>query len=360
MNRLWVWISAIIVGVILFVAIFPFGYRIVTGKPFGAPAQPEDIPFDQGTPERFREQAERRIWDNLARMIAIGAVIGLIAGVLLARWIVLPLRQLEDGARAISRRDLDYRVPVKGSVEMRSVAMSFNQMSEDIQRQEILRRNMLADVTHELRHPVHILQGNLQAVMDGVYPLNLEEIERLLDQTQNLTTLVDDLYELALAEAHELPLHKLETDLVKLIQNVTELFQSLADDKTIKLVVEVPEESMYAQLDPDRIRQALGNLLGNAFRYTPSGGEIEVTLFQKLDQYLIRVRDTGTGMAHEELSKVFDRFYRGDTSRKRDLPGTGLGLPIAQAVVLAHGGHISVDSDGVGYGSTFTIHLPIL
>lgn len=358
MNRLWLWISVVIGCVVLFVALLPFVSRTIT-KRAGLPPRPEErIPFQERDPE-FRAMIEERAWSGLYRTLAVGAVFVLVAGVLLARWLVAPLRQLECGARAIANRQWETRVPVQGSAEMRSVALSFNQMAAELERQETLRRNMLADVTHELRHPVHILQGNLRAVLDGVYALDMGEIDRLLEQTQNLTALVDDLHELALAEARELPLHRQDTDLVVVVANITEIFQPLAGDKTITLKTDLPSMSVCTQVDPSRIRQALQNLLSNALRYTPEGGEINVTLAHSDSFALISVGDTGIGIAPENLSRVFDRFYRQDSSRNRGLPGTGLGLAIAQAIVQAHGGQIDVQSPGIDQGSTFTIRLPI-
>jgi signal transduction histidine kinase len=242
---------------------------------------------------------------------------------------------------------------------MRSVAISFNQMAGELERQENLRRDMLADITHELRHPIHILQGNLQAMLDGVYDLNMEEIDRLLAQTQSLTALVDDLHELALAEARELPLLFQEIDLVPLVAESVDLFQTIASEKDVTIRIEIPDSPIFIQVDPDRIRQALGNLLGNALRYSPDGSEIHVATTLWDDFVFIQIQDSGIGISPEDLPRVFDRFYRGDTSRNRDLPGTGLGLPIAQALIHAHNGRITVESEGEGQGSCFTIILPL-
>jgi signal transduction histidine kinase len=242
---------------------------------------------------------------------------------------------------------------------MRSVALAFNQMAAELEHEETLRRNLLADVTHELRHPVHILRGNLQAILDDVYPLSMEEIDRLLEQTQNLTSLVDDLHELALAEAHELSLQKQDSDLNALVANSVEIFQPLAIHKEVKLTVELPDETIQCTIDIARIRQALQNLLANALRYTREGGEVKVMLGRQEDHASIQVSDTGAGIRTRDLERVFDRFYRVDSSRNRDLPGTGLGLAIAQAIVQAHDGKITVESPGVDQGSTFTMFLPI-
>jgi len=362
MNRplaLWVWISVVILGVVLIITLFPFVLRnpaFHTILP--SPKPVERFPFEEQNPE-FRDRIEKRIWSDLSRNLAVGAIVGLIAGVLLTRWLVAPLQQLEKGARAVAKRQLDYRVPVRGSKEMRSVASSFNQMATELEHQEILRRNMLADVTHELRHPTHILQGSLRAILDGVYPLSIQEIGRMLEQTQNLAALLNDLHELALAEAHELPLYKQETDLVALVANFVETIHPLATQMAITLKTEFPSMAINNNVDASRIRQVLHNLLSNALRYTTEAGEINIVLTRTDISDLISIRDTGAGIAPENLSRVFDRFYREDSSRDRNLPGTGLGLAIAQAIVQAHGGWIEVESAGVNQGSTFTVKLPI-
>jgi signal transduction histidine kinase len=358
MNRLWIWISALIVGVILIVALVPVAYRTVS-QIFGLSPRPsERLPLDQNDPGHFREVIERRVWTNLFRTMAVGAVFGLIAGVLLTRNLVAPLRQLEQGANALSRHQFDYRVPVKGSIEMRSVALAFNQMAVELENQETLRRKLLADVTHELRHPIHILQGSLQAILDNVYKLDMDEINRLLEQTQNLAILVDELHELALAEARDLSLEKEEVDLRNLVSTATEAYQSLVIAKSLELKVMLPDQPVFIQVDEARIRQVLQNLLSNAIRYTPANGIITIVLSTTLEIAKIRVEDTGSGIKPENLPRVFDRFYQEDSSRNRQHKGTGLGLAIAQAIVQAHGGEISVSSPGINQGSRFTITLP--
>ena len=371
MNRLWVWISVVIVGVILTVFSFPIIFHELDRRMGLSSPPPERISYDERNPDAFRESIEKRAWTGLTRTLALGAIFGLLAGVLLTRWLVAPLRQLEQGARAIAKREWAYRIPLRGSAEMRSVGLSFNQMAANLERQETLRRNMLADVTHELRHPVHILQGNLQAILDGIYPLTMDEIVSLLEQTQGLAYLVNDLHELAQAEAHQLTLSKRETALDRLVQTTVETFQPLFDEKNIAFSLVSPASPVILDLDADRIRQALQNLLGNALIYTPEGGHVKVVLAQNdaasdstdspsLDGYVtIRVQDSGIGIQPEDLSHVFDRFYRADDTRNRQTPGTGLGLAIAQAIVQAHGGCIQVYSGGINQGSTFVIELPL-
>ncbi len=361
MNRLWVWVSLAIGLAVMLVAVSPIIFRIVYPPPaMGQHALNPPPIMDSEQLETFQRQVESRTLSQLGRSLAIAAVVALIAGALLARWLVAPLRKLEEGAQAVARGQLDVQLPVEGSREMRSVSASFNQMTSQLQHQETLRRSLLADVTHELRHPVHILQGGLRAILDGVYPLSMEEIDRLLEQTQQLSHMVDDLHELALAEAQELSMHFQRTDLVKLVQQTTEAFQALTADQGVELRADTPHEPLYMQVDADRLRQALQNLVGNALRYTPSGGSIQISLSMiKPGQIGIAVSDTGIGIDPEHLAHIFDRFYRPDTSRNRQLPGAGLGLSIAQAIVQAHGGQIKAESAGSSQGSTFTIKLPV-
>ena len=359
MNRLWVWISLVIVGVVLIVAVFPFAYREISHRSGFQPPPPERLE-PGASPEDFRASIERRFLIGMSRTILVGALFALAAGILLTRWLVKPIRQLEEGAEAISKGQLDYRVPIKGSAEMQSMASSFNHMAEELERQQQLRRDMLADVTHELRHPVHVLLGGQQAILDGVYPLSMEEIDRLLEQTRSLTSLVDDLHELALAESNELSLHKQETNLVDLVYYTTEAFQPLAASREVTLNSDLPEEPFSAYVDASRIRQVLQNLLVNALGYTREGGEVNVSLERSGVGYaLISVRDNGRGIGPEDLDRVFDRFYKSNDSRSRNEPGAGLGLAICKALVENHGGNINVESPGVDSGSTFKFTLPL-
>jgi signal transduction histidine kinase len=267
---------------------------------------------------------------------------------------------LEDGAGAIARQDLSHRVPVHGSQEMVAVATSFNKMAAQLEQEETLRRNLLADVTHELRHPVHILQGNLQAILDDVYPLNKDEVARLVDQTQHLSVLVNDLHVLAQAEARQLPLFKQETDIATLVKQTASSFGSLTSARNIELRVELlgtMPESIY--IDRARMRQAIHNLLDNALRHTADGGTITVIVEQTHRKIQIRITDTGEGIPSDQLPHVFERFYRIDKARSRDGNSTGLGLAIVKAIVEAHDSVITATSPGDGMGSTFSISMPL-
>ena len=278
---------------------------------------------------------------------------------LVSRWLSAPLTHLVDGTQAIARRDLSFRVAEQGSAEMREVSDSFNKMAAALEDAETLRGNILNDIAHELRTPLTVLEGNLQAILDDVYPLEKAEIARLYDQTRHLNRLVDDLRQLAQAEARQLPLQRSPSDLVVLLEEVAELFSPLAGEKSISLDTSLLPSSVFAAVDRMRLAQTLQNLLTNALQHTPAGGDITLSLQATDETVTITVADNGDGIASEDISYVFDRFYRVDRNRTRDTGGVGLGLAIAQAFVEAHDGKIEVASAGVGQGSTFTIRLPL-
>ena len=321
-------------------------------QPFGrlfAFLAPDDI--SPGFAERASE--------FLLQVLLLGGVLAIVFGMLVSRWLSAPLTHLVDGTQAIARRDLSFRVAEQGSAEMREVSNSFNQMAAALGDAETLRRSMLNDIAHELRTPLTILEGNLQAILDDVYPLEKAEIARLYDQTRHLNRLVDDLRLLAQAEARQLPLQRSPSDLVVLLEEVAELFSPLAGEENISLDTSLPTPTVLAAVDRMRFDQTLQNLLTNALQHTPAGGVITLSLRAEEETATITVADNGDGIASADISHVFDRFYRVDKNRTRDTGGVGLGLAIAQALVEAHDGKIDVSSAGVGQGSTFTIRLPL-
>ena len=360
MNRFWVRLSVVIGLVVILVILFPILVREWGGMPTPPPqAAP---PYHNLPPESvqgLQNYFEGFFWKRTLVTLLAGAVAGVLAGVLSSRWLTAPLSRLQKAVQAISRRQLSTRVPEKGSLEVQSLARAFNQMASELEAAEVLRRNLLADVSHELRHPAHLLQGNLQAIQDGVYPLDMQEIERLSTQARHLTTLINDLYLLAQAEAQQLPLNRQSTDLGTLISSALEPFRIPALSRQVSLSFQTPASPVTAEVDIMRIRQVIHNLLDNALRHTLPGGEVRLALLAEAGQVHIRIADTGEGIPANQIEHVFDRFYRGDASRSRaDTNGSGLGLSIAQAFVNAHGGTIEVQSEP-GEGSTFTITLPM-
>ncbi len=298
---------------------------------------------------------------------AVGSILlltfPLLAGALAVRAfrrIATPLADVMAAADAVAEGDLSVRLPDHGRGEFAQLAQSFNRMAEELQRADQQRRNLTADVAHELRTPLQIIQGNLEGILDGVYEPTEEHINTTLDETRLLTRLVEDLRTLSLAEAGQLPLVWEQVDVAEFLSDVGTSFGGQAEAAGIDLRVEVEADpsDMTITADVGRLDQVLGNLLANALRYTPRGGLITLRAEPLADGVRLTVRDTGEGIPSEDLPYVFDRFWRGDRARSHaGGAGSGLGLAIARQLVQAHGGRISVESQ-VGQGTTFTIDLP--
>jgi len=273
--------------------------------------------------------------------------------------IATPLADVMEAADRVAAGDLSARVSREGPGDFGRLARSFNRMTEELQRTDLQRRNLTADVAHELRTPLQIIQGNLEGILDDVYEPTDEHIRTTLDETRLLARLVEDLQTLSLAEAGELPLMREPVDVSELLADVGTSFSGQAEAAGIELRVEVGNALPTVTGDVARLEQVLGNLLANALRHTPEGGHITVRGDSADGGIRITVRDTGEGIPAEDLPHVFDRFWRGDRSRSRaGGAGSGLGLAIARHLVHAHGGWIDVESE-VSLGTTFTIDLPI-
>jgi len=286
------------------------------------------------------------------------AAIALVLGFLLFRQITAPLNALASASDKIAAGDLTARSPVSGDDEIARVGRSFNAMADQLARSETARQNMLADIAHELRNPIGVIQSHLEAMMDGVFPMDVEQVTSLHDETLLLARLVGDLRELALADAGQLTLNRAPTALRGLIERVVNAFQAQANEREIKLTASVPEYIPPLNIDAQRIEQVLRNLLSNALRYTPANGVVMVTATQEKKLARVQVHDTGAGITPDALPHVFERFWRGDKARSRTQGSTGLGLAIAKQLVEAHGGEIGVESEP-GKGTTFWFTLPI-
>lgn len=283
---------------------------------------------------------------NLLIPLPIGTLFGILASIWLSRKLVRPLTNLAAASRALGKNDFSQRVALQGTDEINVLAASFNEMAAQLEHTETVRQHMLADISHELRTPLAGLEGTLRATLDGVFELDKQHISNLYGQTRHLSRLVDDLHLLARAEARRLTLDKTPTDLATLLHELLDVFRLLADDAEITLREEITPTAPVA-VDAGRIRQVVSNLLNNALRHTPAGGTITLALKQNDGSAEIRVTDTGEGISAEHLPHLFDRFYRADGSRSRDTGGTGLGLAITKALVEAHGGVISAESNGL-------------
>jgi len=273
------------------------------------------------------------------------------------RGIAQPLGAVMEAADALAEGDLSARVPEGRPGEFGGLARSFNRMASELQRAEQVRRNLTADVAHELRTPLHIIQGNLEGVLDGVYEPGPAHIADTLEETQLLARLVDDLQLLSHAEAGELSLRRERVSVPDLLADVATSFGGQADAAGVTLQLALQDEARDLALtaDPDRLDQVLSNLVANAVRHTPRGGAITLSASARDGAVQISVADTGSGIPADDLPYIFDRFWRGDKARAG--AGSGLGLAIARQLVLAHDGYIEVTS-ALGKGTTFTVTLP--
>ena len=283
--------------------------------------------------------------------------IALLLAFFLARQITAPVRRLTQAANNMSTGDLHQRVSVSNQDELGELASAFNRMAERLELTEQQRRLLVADIAHELRNPLTVMQGKLEGLMDGVLPLSQEQVGTVYDQTLMLSRLVDDLRLLSLAQAGQLPLDKDEVDMGSLVIRIVDDFRPLAQDRGVKLDTQVDGHALRATVDTQRMGQVLSNLLSNAVRHTDKDTAVSVGVASVNGSVQVVVSDSGPGIGPEDLPHVFERFYRVDRSRSREGGGSGLGLAIAKEVVEAHGGSIWADSTQ-GEGAVFTFRVP--
>lgn len=291
---------------------------------------------------------------------AIAAVAALALAAIFVRQITRPLVDLTHASRRIARGDLRVRLPVKSADEVGELTATFNQMAASLEKQESLRRNLMADIAHELRTPLTGIQGAIEAMQDGVFPADAENLAGLHAEVLLLNRLVDDLRTLANAEAGQLILERTQIDLAELCRRQVNAMQRRADERGIALTINCPAQTQLIEADGQRLNQVLLNLLDNALRHTPASGSVVVSLHADDDHVYVTVADNGAGIPAADLPHVFDRFYRGDRSRTRSTGGSGLGLAIARQIVEAHGGCMWVDSPppGAAHGAEFGFMLP--
>jgi signal transduction histidine kinase len=286
-----------------------------------------------------------------------GVLAAVLLGVFVARRVTAPLRALSEAAGRVGRGDLSPRVPVPDDEDLGELARAFNAMTADLSRLDESRRHLAADIAHELGTPLAVLQANLEAMLDGVVETTPERLAALHTQVRLLSRLVDDLRDLSLAQAGRLVLDRRPADLAAMVQDALAALLPYAGERKVALRTEVAAGLPRARLDRDRMLQVIHNLLDNAIRHTPAGGEVTVGLAPEADGLRLWVRDDGPGIPPEEAERVFDRFYRLDASRTRASGGTGLGLAIVRSLVEAHGGRVWVESRPTA-GSTFVVSLP--
>ena len=276
---------------------------------------------------------------------------------LLSRNVITPLADVIAASRAVAAGKLETRVAVRGPQDLQIMTDSFNQMAASLERNELTRRNTLADIAHELRTPITAIRGWLEGMLDGVYPADEKHISLALRASYLLGRLVDDLRLLTLAESGQLSFDIRETNLASVVEQVREMFAAEAAEKSISLMLEPATGDFWILADHQRTEQVVGNLIGNALRYIPEGGEIRLSLAQEGDRVSLLIQDNGPGIPDEDLPHIFDRFWRKDKSRARSSGGSGLGLTIAEQLIESQGGKIWAENRPEG-GLKMVISLP--
>ena len=338
----------------------------------GRPLAPRALPPPGGqssigtlyiNPELPAAERASLLYQPIGRFFLWGGLLAVVIAILLtfvlSRRILSPIHALTVTAGQLGRGNFSERVKSPDKGEVGTLAQAFNKMADDLERAERLRRNLVADVAHELRTPLSNIQGYLEAIRDGVVTADAAAIQSLYEEATLLSRLTEDLQDLTLAEAGELRLVRQAKDITKIINQTVTAMQAHAATKGISLVVNITAELPLCDIDSHRISQVLYNLVDNAVAHTPQGGTITVAARQQDKWVEVSVTDTGEGIPAEELANLFERFYRVDKSRTRKTGGHGLGLTIARRLVESHGGKIEAQSE-VGKGSRFTFTIPVL
>ncbi|MBN1439058.1 MAG: HAMP domain-containing protein [Anaerolineales bacterium] len=341
----------------------------LTGEPFEMPPEAVSVPIRQGermfgqlvsmsgsarNPEEPLLSAVNRVLWGTA---ATAGIAGLAIALVLSRSLTSPLRQLTAAVRRFARGERGLSLPAPSGDEVGDLTRSFQGMMSEIERQEILRKEMTADIAHELRTPLSVIRANLDALSDGVYPLTTENLTPIRESAELLDRLVEELRTLELADAGRLELEKSEVDPARLMRRVAARFTPRAEARAQKLEILPAEELPPLAADLQRLEQILGNLLDNALRHTPGGGTIRLGGVTNGTAVSIFVEDTGPGIPPDALARVFERFYRLDSGRARDEGGSGLGLAIARKLAEAHGGTLTAENRVEG-GARFVLKIP--
>lgn len=318
---------------------------------------PMRVPFEGQPPEvEFIESTNR----TLLYGALMAAIIVLLLGIFLSRTLTRPIRELTQATHAVSEGDLSQQVPIRSNDELGELAKAFNKMSTELSRSVNIRKQMTADIAHELRTPLSLILGHAEAVHDGVLPPSRENFEIIREEAARLEHLVNDLRILSLADAGELAISLQTVESERLLREVASLYQYQTQRKNIALDLDIASPLSDIEVDPGRMTQVLTNILDNALRHTPEGGRIVLSAKEANDQVELAIQDSGPGLKAEDIDRIFDRFYRTDSSRQRDgaFPGgSGLGLAIARSIVQAHGGQLLAESEA-GKGLKVIVRLP--
>ncbi len=296
--------------------------------------------------------------EALSWAIITGLAAAVAVSVFVSRRVVNPIRQMMQASRHIAAGHYRERVSVTGDDELGQLARSFNRMAATLEQTETMRRDLIANVAHELRTPLSSIKGYMEGLIDGVLPAEPDTYQLVYREADRLQRLVNDLQELSRVEAGAFQLERRSVSLAALAGQTADRLRPQFEEKAVNLHLNVPDNLPPVAADEDRLSQVLVNLVGNALQYTPAGGSVTISAAADNRRVELSVSDTGLGIAPEHLPYLFTRFYRVDKSRSRAGGGSGIGLTIAKHLVEAHGGEIRATSPGVGQGSTFGFWLP--
>ena len=303
--------------------------------------------------ERFQQY-------QLQTSLGVG-VLSLLLAMLIAWWIARtlldPVKRVAAATHKLATGEYSNRVAVSSNDEVGQLARDFNQLAYTLERNEKMRREFMADVSHELRTPLSILRGELEAIEDGVRTLDHSSMKSLQGEVGMLSKLVDDLYELSLADVGALTYRKSQCDLNDLLQTSVAMYQERCNAAGLRVELRLPAGPLLLEADAKRLQQLFGNLLENAVRYTDAGGLLLISASLEDENILVSLMDSGPGVDPQQLPRLFERFYRGEASRNRASGGAGLGLAICHSIVLAHGGSLTADHSPLG-GLWLSLRLP--
>lgn len=304
---------------------------------------------------------EQAYLDNTNRALLVGVVgaslVSLLVGLLLSRQFLRPLTTLTEAIMAMKSGDLDQKVDVTTNDELGQLADAFNQMSSQLHRANQLRKQMTADVAHDLRTPLHVMSGYIEAMRDGALPPTPERFDAMNQEANLLKRLVEDLRTLSLADSNALKLNYQSINPRELLQQVKETFKPIAQQEGVTITSDIKDDLPTVQMDRERMVQVLTNLVSNALRYTPTKGKITLAAYPAAAGVVLEVKDTGAGIPADQIENIFERFYRVDISRHEAQGESGLGLAIVKSIVEAHDGTVTASSQ-LNKGTTFTITLP--
>lgn len=307
------------------------------------------------TDTAFREKTIDAMFLAAAIAVAISVMIGLFV----SRMLTNPIRRITGTAKQIRDGDLSARTNMRGDDEIDQLGETFDEMATSLEKDLKHERRLTSDVAHELRTPLMAMLATVEAMQDGVYPTDNEHLETVASETRRLARLVQQMLDLSRMENHTAPMNIEAVDMVELVRGIVNAQEPLFHERDLRLrfADETQGKMPFIKVDPDMITQCVINLMSNAMRYTPEGGWVIVTVGLDRKHLTISVSDTGIGIAKEDLSRIFGRFWRADASRAREAGGLGVGLAVTKQIVERHHGFISVESE-LEKGTTFTIHLP--